>query len=246
MVVFIHGLADCKEAFEPVCQDICKAFPCCGVDLPGKIFGSGKSRLSKVEQIAKLLLEFLAGITDKPTVLFGSSFGSTVAIQMALQAPGKVAGLVLQGGFVFRPLGKLERLAARLASLLPMRADRIPFLEAGIKHQHFGGFKHGSQSQWERFIENISPARCDLAGRHAFAIHEVDHRDKASSLDFPVLLLDGEEDPLVGPDARKLLYDSFPNAQKEVVPGGAHLLPYSHPEEITRHLHQFLAKVFGR
>lgn len=202
-------------------------------------------RATRVEQIGTLLKSFLNEITDQPVVLFGSSFGSTVAIEVGYQMPEKVSGLVLQGGFVYRPLKGLEKLLARVVSLLPLRAGGIPFLEAAIKLQHFDGFKNSAPGQWQRFLQNISAAKCDLAACHALAIHEVDHREKAARLDLPVLLLDGETDPLVGPEARKCLYEAFPVAQKELISGGAHLLPYSHPAEITRHLRIFLAKVFG-
>jgi pimeloyl-ACP methyl ester carboxylesterase len=113
-----------------------------------------------------------------------------------------------------------------------------------MKHQHYHAF-HGKPSyRWERLVKSVSSAYFSTTGRLAAAINQIDLRQKASDIQKPVLLIDGELDPLIGPNIRKTLYDAFPHGEKVVIEGGGHLLPYSHPEEIAFHMTAFLNKVF--
>jgi len=243
-VVFVHGIADRKEAFEPICDALAGSYPCFSLDLPAKVFGSGTSNQSIVEQIASLYSEFLRNHAEEKVVLFGSSFGSTVAVQLAHMMPELVAGLVLQGGFVYRPLNFFERIASNIAQLLPFNVAHIPFMEEAVKFQHFHGFVAQPPEKWDRFIRNISPSKSNLTARYGQAIHKVDHRSIALKMGIPVLLIDGEKDPLVDMVARNHLYQAFPNAEKVIITGGGHLLPYSHYQEIADHTRRFLSKVF--
>jgi len=64
-VVFVHGIADRKEAFEPICDALAGSYPCFSLDLPAKVFGSGTSNQSIVEQIASLILSFFVIMPKK-------------------------------------------------------------------------------------------------------------------------------------------------------------------------------------
>lgn len=243
-IVFIHGLADSKDAFISISSILSQNFRCIGVDIPKVVLGSSTKDQTLLDAYTEFIKDFIETKVKSPVVLFGSSFGSTLSINLASKTPETVVGLILQGGFVHRPLNSIERCSAFFASLFPFNGGTFPYLEFVMKSQHYHAF-HGKPSyRWERLVKNVSKAYFSTTGRLAAAINQIDLRQKASDFQKPVLLIDGEVDPLIGPNIRKTLYESFPNGEKVVIRGGGHLLPYSHPEEIAVHMLEFLNKVF--
>lgn len=243
-IVFIHGLADSKDAFVFIADILSSKFRCIGLDIPKVVLGSSTKDQTLLDAYTEFIKDFIEKKVQSPVVLFGSSFGSTLSINLASKTPKSVSGLILQGGFVYRPLNVVERSSAFLASLFPFNGPTFPYLEFVMKSQHYHAF-HGKPSyRWNRLVESVSRAYFSTTGRLAAAINDIDLRYKASDFRKPVLLIDGEFDPLIGPNIRKTLYEAFPDGEKVVIEGGGHLLPYSHPEEIAVHTEQFLNKVF--
>lgn len=243
-IVFIHGLADSKDAFVFISSILSQNFRCIGLDIPKVVLGSSTKDQTLLDAYTEFIKDFIETKVKSQVVLFGSSFGSTLSINLASKTPETVSGLILQGGFVHRPLNSIERCSAFLASLFPFNGGTFPYLEFVMKSQHYHAF-HGKPSyRWEKLVESVSKAYFSTTGRLAAAINQIDLRQKASDFQKPVLLIDGEVDPLIGPNIRKTLYEAFPNGEKVVIQGGGHLLPYSHPEEIAVHMAEFLNKVF--
>ena len=243
-IVFIHGLADSKDAFVSIASILSHKFRCIGLDIPKVVLGSSTKDQPLLDAYTDFIKDFIKTKVNTPVVLFGSSFGSTLSINLASQTPQSVSGLILQGGFVHRPLNLVERFSAFIASLFPFNGATFPYLEFVMKSQHYHAF-HGKPSyRWERLVKSVGSAYFSTTGRLAAAINQIDLRQKALDIQKPVLLIDGELDPLIGPNIRKTLYEAFPNGEKVVIQGGGHLLPYSHPEEIAVHMTAFLNKVF--
>lgn len=245
-IVFIHGLADSKDAFVSISSILSQNFRCIGLDIPKVVLGSSTKDQTLLDAYTEFIKDFIETIVKAPVVIFGSSFGSTLSINLASQTPTTVSGLILQGGFVYRPLNLIERCSAFLASLFPFSGATFPYLEFVMKSQHYHAFHGKPPYRWERLVESVGKAYFSTTGRLAAAIHQIDLRQKALDFQKPVLLIDGEVDSLIGPNIRKTLYDSFPFGDKIVIEGGGHLLPYSHPEELAKHMATFLNKVFPR
>ncbi len=243
-IVFIHGLADSKEAFVFISSILSHKCRCIGLDIPKVVLGSSTKDRNLLDSYTEFIKDFIETKVKSPVVLFGSSFGSTLSINLASQTSESVLGLILQGGFVYRPLNFIERSSAFLASLFPFNGGTFPYLEFVMKSQHYEAFKGKPSYRWERLVKSVSKAYFSTTGRLAAAINQIDLRNKALGFQKPVLLIDGEVDPLIGPQVRETLYNAFPDGEKVVIKGGGHLLPYSHPEEIAVHMAAFLNKVF--
>lgn len=242
-IVFIHGLADSKNAFVSISNILSKNFHCVGLDIPRVVFGSSIKNRPLIDSYTDFIQEFIEERIKFPVVLFGSSFGSTLSMNLAAKSPRTVLGLVLQGGFVYRPLSLVERVSSFFASLLPFNGASFPYLEFVMKSQHYVPFNDKPSQRWERLVESVNNSYFNTTGKLAMAIDKIDLRQKAADFQKPVLLIDGETDPLIGPETRKILYEAFPTGEKVVIKGGGHLLPYSHPEEVALHMSQFLNKL---
>jgi pimeloyl-ACP methyl ester carboxylesterase len=89
------------------------------IDRPGHGHsGAQRRRDTHPRQQARLLLHALDALGVDQALVLGHSAGAQPAIAMALQAPGRVRGLVLVGGY-YRPSLRLDALMA-LPPLLPL------------------------------------------------------------------------------------------------------------------------------
>src|SRR5260370_30217359 len=107
-LLFIHGLCDDARSFVLPIALLSRHFRCIAYDLPGSAGdGARLGRYQHADFVADLhaLLDHL-GIGS--CSLFGSSFGSTIALGALHGRPERFAGAVLQGGFARRPLALAE------------------------------------------------------------------------------------------------------------------------------------------
>ena len=84
--------------------------------------------------------------------VFGSSFGSTVALAALRARPERLRRGVLQGGFARRPLAPAEALLARLARYWPRSMNALPLRKTVFRHGHSGPFAGRAPEMWEFFL----------------------------------------------------------------------------------------------
>src|SRR5262249_35318896 len=139
-LVFIPGLADSGRSFVLPISQLAARFRCIAYDLPtGRGDGAHLRRYVHADLVADLfaLLDHL-GI--RQAYLFGSSFGSTIALAAMRARPESLPRSVLQGGFAWRPLAWAELFLARLAQYWPGSVRMLPFRAKSMKRVHHGPF----------------------------------------------------------------------------------------------------------
>src|SRR5262245_23689709 len=103
-LLFIPGVAASGRSFVLAVARLAAYFRCISYDLPtGRGDGARLARVSHADLVADAfaLLDHL-GIAQ--SYLFGSSFGSTIALAAMHENPGRTPRAILHGGFAWRPL----------------------------------------------------------------------------------------------------------------------------------------------
>jgi len=93
-LVFLHGLLGINEHWLPTARALSTRFRSHLIEVP---LLELPGRLSNVDGVAGLLVRALEDLIEEPAVLIGSSFGGHVALQIVLERPDLVRGLVLTG-----------------------------------------------------------------------------------------------------------------------------------------------------
>jgi aminoacrylate hydrolase len=192
---------------------------------------------------ADLVHDFLALLDHlqlKQSYVFGSSFGSTIALAAGRLQPQRLPRLVLQGGFARRPLVRAELLLARVTCYLPGSMRHLPYRERIFERSHREPFAGRPPEAWQTFLEWTGETPIAAAARQALVLNRVDLRPILRDIRQPVLLVCGDRDPLIGAAQEEVLLQGLPNAGRIVIPGCGHMASYTHPEAVASITRDFL------
>ena len=146
----------------------------------------------------------------------------------------------MQGGLAWRPLKPLEMLLVRL--LRPLRAslERLPLREKILRKRNYEPFASRSASVWKFFIACTNRPSIKSFAQQLLLLHGVDLRPLLPTIHQPILMICGDNDPIVGRAEEETLYHGLPNVGRVVLEGCGHLPMYTHPEVLAEVTRQFL------
>lgn len=211
--VLIHGAGGCASTWAPTLshwgpQDR-------AVDLPGRGAAPGAPAATAAE--AACSLDDLPG----GALLVGHSFGGAVAIEAALAAPERWAGLVLvASGARLRVAPAILDAVAAATPAAPFRLDFAfgPDVDLAVVAAY-----HSAAA--------ATPPATTLADWRA--CDAFDQRSRLAELALPVLVVHGDADRLTPPRFQEWLGQAIPGATRAVVPGAGHMLPWEAPAALV-------------
>ncbi|MFL5242808.1 MAG: alpha/beta fold hydrolase [Gemmataceae bacterium] len=239
-LVFIHGLADSSRSFLPVIALLTGQFRCISYELP-----KGRGDRARVweyrhDDLVADLFALLDHLGLQQSYVYGSSFGSTIALAAAYKQPKRLPRVVLQGGFANRPLFRGELLLARIARYLPGIMGGLPLRERLIRRAHFAPFAGLPAEAWQYCLQCTATPPVSATGYHALILNRVDLRPLLPEIRQPVLLLCGDCDPLIGRAHEEVLLKGLPNADRITISGCGHTPTFTHPELLAALIRDFL------
>lgn len=195
-----------------------------------------------VEQLKDLLAS--QGVEEKIT-LFGFSMGGAISTDFASKYPSRIRKLVL-----LAPAGLQRPKVSPLLRwvLKPGIGDWLMLLIYPAQHRKGTELERNLQTsvpgivdlqQQELKYQGFTPGVLSTLRAGIITPLETEHRVIADHK-IPVLLILGETDDLIPPQAASPLAEWHPQARIEVVPGAGHGLPYTHTDQIMEVLTDFL------
>ena len=213
-VVMIHGFASALDTWAAVMPRLEKEHRVIALDLRGFGWTDRPDTDYSPQAQARLVFGLLDELGVDETAIVAHSWGSSVALQMALQQPGRIERLALYDAWVYE-----EQLpvAFRWA-----RAPVVGELIFGLFYQERPGDKmelafHDPDILEHEFVEEVREA-LDRPGTRAAALAAVrgqryaEIQERYAEVDQPVLLLWGEEDVVTTPDFGVRLHHQLPNS----------------------------------
>jgi pimeloyl-ACP methyl ester carboxylesterase len=183
---------------------------------------------------ARAVLELAAG----PVVALGASMGGYCALEIARQAPERLRGLILVGARA--DADSPERREGRAATIELIRSGGAEALWEEVREKLFAPGADPAAVERARSLA-LEQSPDDLV-RDVEAIRDrVDSSDLVRSLDVPVLVAVGEQDPYFPPAEAQTLAADLRNGRLRVFPGCGHLVSMERPDELNRVLTEFLA-----
>lgn len=209
-VVLVHGLGGFARSWRHNIPALAGRATVYALDLPG--FGrSAKPRARyRLPYFARALHGFMEALGLPQASLVGHSLGGGVCITYALTHPARVERLALLGavvpGFGYR-MSWIYRLMALHGLGETLALIRSPWLYRAFLARCF----HAPAREEVDFLVSCDyPERTCMAARAAylstlrdvradFIQHREDYRRAIATLDLPVLLIHGRQDPVVAP-----------------------------------------------
>ena len=202
-------------------------------DLPGHGRSGGQAR-TRLSGTAGDLLAFMDAIGVDRFVAVGHSMGGGVALELALRAAERVAGLGLLGTGATLPIN--TRLLAQVDEDFDAAVDFV------IGHQYGPGVDPKVARVGRRQLKETGPASF---GADMRACQAYDVTDRLGEIAAPALVIAGEEDRMVRPTISEALAAELPNAQFVLVEDTGHMLPAEAPSEVAAVLGGWLAEQLG-
>ncbi len=235
-LVLVHGFTQTRRCWGPVVEPLLVSHELVLVDAPGH----GRSSHVRVdlEQGAELL-----GATGGAATYLGYSMGARLCLQLALQAPELVDGLVMIGGTAgiedrtdrHARQAQDERKAARL------RTEGLEhFLDEWLRQPLFADLPPERAFRAER-LENDADALAsslELAGTGA----QSPSWERLADLQMPVLAVAGARDAKFAALSARMVEAIGTNATLALVADAGHAAHLEQPESCGRTVERWLAE----
>lgn len=175
--------------------------------------------------------------------LVGLSMGGRILMDFGVRHPSRIRSLVIAGSF---PSFGRALTPAQQAEF--MRLRREP-LEQGRSFEELAPQlvdslvgPHASAEARQRMSESIAHLRVESYLKTLEATMGFDRTDVLANITAPTLLLYGEFDTLVTPEAGRAVQSALPHAEYRVIAEAGHLVNIERPKEFNAVVAEFLSR----
>lgn len=239
-LLMIHGIADDARSFVQFMASLTSHFRCIAYTLPTGIGdGARLSRYTHRDLVADVFA-LLDHLECRRSYVFGSSFGSTIALEALRAQPERLPRAILQGGFARRRLTWAEYLLIRFMRHWPGRVGSLPLRKAALRRANARSFATVASEVWDYFFERSDVQPVAAVAQRAMLVHQLDLRFVLASIRQPVLLVCGDHDPVVDRSCEQVLAEGLPNVARVELVNCGHNPQFSHPELLAAVVRQFL------
>lgn len=238
-LVLLHGWGLGRTVWSPCLPVLAETVAPRFADLPG--YGDSPERGQTFMEAAQALADTLSpGAT-----LCGWSLGSLLALQATQLAPERVGRLILVGAtpcFAQRddwPAAQPPALLDEFSSAVANDAKTTLQRFVAVTNQGDAKARSIGREIARTVFSNPLPSTETLLAGLGW-LRDVDLRNIVTGIACPVLLIHGENDPLMPLAAAHWLADQLPQAELEIFPGAAHAPFLNDPERFARRIGAFL------
>jgi len=238
----LHGFTQTGRCLGPVADALEAEHLVVRPDLPGHGDATNLADMD-VPAIARHLAAAISPTLDGPAVWFGYSMGGRVALQVALDHPRSVSGLVLVGATpgiadADARSGRRRDDADRAQRIEELGVDR--FLDEWLAGPLFGSLPESARFIDER-RRNTAPGLASSL-RHAGTGSMEPLWDRLHEVTSPVLLVTGADDTRFTTIARDMA-DRLADAEVAVIDGAGHAAHLERPDEVTAVVEPFCRRL---
>lgn len=176
------------------------------------------------------MLNFLDALFIQNAVLWGHSDGAVIAVEMALSAPERIGGLILEAFHYFKVKPRSEKFFSTLAHDPDQIGERI---SQRLKLEH-------GEEHWRNVIRMNSEAWLKIAGESKDQFEDL-FGGQLQKLSVPTMFIHGAQDPRTEPSEIETVSLALPRAAIHLIEGARHS---PHSEKASARYTNELAKHF--
>ncbi len=227
-LVFVHGLGVSVRYLEPTMALLVARHHVAGLDLPGFGRSGSPPEVLDTRGLAAALIAWLDVRGIGPAIFIGNSYGCQVIVELAMQDPRRVVGLVLNAPTMDPAHRTISGQVLRVLADIPFEPFRLGWVVL-------------------RDYIRAGPLRLLTTLRYALADRI---EEKLPDIVAPTVIVSGAHDPVVtlawAAEAARLVGISSRGtvgATLSVVPTAAHALPYDDPAAFAALIESFVERV---
>lgn len=245
-LVFIHGFLSCSFSFRKLFPLLYNDYNLLCFDLPG--FGESEKISTlhySLHEYAALTNDLLDRLNIEKAILIGHSMGGQIALRTCIQHPERVEKLILLCSSSYI---KSSSLPLRLCSYLPFFPYCLSIGMSSINiEKNFQHLVYDHKLLTQEVIDGYTTSFNERGFYTALAklVREREEDLSTSALNkinFPALLIWGEDDRLVPLRVGERMKKDLPDAELLVFPQTGHLIPEEQPLKTADAIRSFLTK----
>ncbi|HOX46724.1 MAG TPA: alpha/beta fold hydrolase [Myxococcota bacterium] len=241
-VVLIHGFASALETWAAVVPVLRERHRVIALDLKGFGWSDRPEGDYSPDAEARLVLALMDRLGVERAALVAHSWGSSVALALALRAPGRVSRLALYSAWVYEEQLPMffhwSRLAGLGELLFGLYYNERPDERMALAFYDPAHLEQGLVDEVEAALERPGTRAAALAAARGQRFSEVEGR--YPEVRAPTLLLWGREDAVSRLPAGERLQRELPLAELKVYPRCGHFPMLEAAAESSRDLVRFL------
>lgn len=254
-LLLLHGLGATKASWLTIVPELARRHRVIAIDLPG--FGASSKPNGRYD--AAWFADRVFGVLDElgyeRTTVAGNSMGGRIAMEMAMQRPERVRGMVClcpAAAFSRRPALRLARLARPELSVLAPRLPRGHVM-TGLR-QLFALPSRLHDSWYEAAVDDFLEVWRNARARVAFfrslrniyldePLGDSGFWQRLSQIETPALYVYGKRDTLITHRFAQKMRRTIPHAEVKVWADCGHVPQIEHPKRTLQVMSTFLAKL---
>ena len=226
-LVLIHGAGGQYLHWPPQVRRL-SATTVYAPDLPGHGRSEGAGQ-ETIADYATVMLAFLDALEIEQAVVTGHSMGGAVALTLALEAPDRVAGLVL--------VATGARLRVAPAILEHIHDDFKGVVETVLQWAYSPNAPEDLLRLGRKHMLDNTPA---VLYGDFLACDTFDVRERLVAITTPTLVVGGSADRMTPPKFSSLLAEQIVGAQLHILENAGHMLIVEQPDEVARVMQAWL------
>ncbi len=243
-IVLVPGLAGSWKLMLPLAKRLARDFEVFAIGLRGDVPSwGGDTHARSVSDIGQhaddvaRVIELLG--LECPTV-FGVSFGGAVALELAVEFPHRLGGLIVHGAEA--------RFRTTLGSTIARQVlDRFPLpTDNNFINQFFHllyGVKPKPGPLVDFVVDRIWETEQSVMARRLALLQTFDVSDRLWRIEVPTLVLAGLRDIIVPASRQRALAQGILGAQFEVIENAGHIGFLTHTTDVVRNVRRHLRRV---
>ena len=228
-LLFVHGAGGNGEIWERQVEFFKGKHSAFRIDLPGH-GGSGprgEDRISSYAEWVRLSSEKL--FAKRSFVLVGHSMGGAIVLELALNPPDGLKGIVL--------VGSGAKLAVTHAIFQMLSENPEAFFET---IDQFAFSSAAPTALRERFVRLTRQCAPPVIFNDFKACDHFDIRSRLPEIKLPTLVLCGEEDQLTPVKYSRYLHENLSTSRLVLIPHAGHMVMAEQPDTMNTALEAFL------
>lgn len=229
-ILLIHGAGGSHLHWAPEIRRL-NGFKVIALDLPGHGKSEGIGRQSVADYV-EAVQDFMDVMDLPAAVIVGHSMGSAIALQLALDAPERVLGLVIVSG------GSRLRVNS---SIMENAADSATFPLA-VKNINEWAFSANADPR----LRELAAQRMEKETRPTvlhgdfLACNDFDARERIQEIAKPTLIICGTDDKMTPIKHSLALQEQIKDAKLVEVEEAGHMIGLEKPHEVAEALQSFV------
>ena len=238
IVVLLHCfLSSSKMWIRDYIPELSKRYKVYAIDVRGHGNSRGVKAGCNLEQMARDLHQFLLLKDVDKCILAGMSMGGAIAIQFAINFPGKIKALILMNPGPGSIFSKGFSFISPILSFLAQKKFLLrPFLKSVLVNPLPG-------DKLSEFVDDAALVGKETWLQYLNPENKIRNYDRLKTMNAKTLVIIGEKDQVAAVRFQEDVADTIPNAVKIMVNNEGHAIAMENPGKVLSEIDRFLAGV---